>query len=421
MRRGKAARGNDSAIRKRGKGKWKFNAKTAQGTDMAEYEFHPIAAIFPMIEGDEFAGLVADVSAHGVRESIWLYEGKILDGRNRYKAAKKAGVSFDTKTFQGTAIEAIERVWSLNRTRRHMTPSQAAMADARRNKMVDAYAAVREAAKERQRKYHGNQYDRQESGPVEQIPQVQDEEPKPPAKPKTRDTRAKAAGTNAKYIDAADKILAEHPEMAADIDSGKKTLSQAQRELRQAELAAKAPPPPSGKYRVIYADPPWKYNDAMAISKTGLGESYGPAEAHYPPMTISELCALPVRDLAEENAALFLWTTSPLLEDTFQIIKAWGFKYKSSFIWDKVKHNMGHYNSVRHEFLLVCTRGSCTPDVKKLFDSVQSIERTEKHSEKPHEFRDIIDTIYPNGTRIELFSRQSVAGWDAWGNEADAA
>jgi len=403
-----------------------------QGANMAEYEFHQIAAIFPMMEGNEFTGLVADVSAHGIREPIWLYEGKILDGRNRYRAAKKVGVSFDTKTFEGTDIEAIERVWSLNRTRRHMTPSQAAMADARRNKMVDAYAAVKEAAKKRQdkgRKQGGGDHRSQEykNRLVEQIPQSddsrEDEEPKPPAKPapKTRDTRAKAAGTNAKYIDVADKILSDHPEMAADIESGKKTLSQAQREIRRKELATKTPPPPSGKYRVIYADPPWKYNDAMAISRDGLGESYGPAVAHYPPMTISELCVLPVRDLSEENSVLFLWTTSPLLEDTFQIVRAWGFKYKSSFIWDKVKHNMGHYNSVRHELLLICTKGSCTPDVKKLFDSVQSIERTDKHSQKPAKFREIIDTIYPNGPRIELFARERTSGWDAWGNEADAA
>lgn len=378
------------------------------------FEFHEIAGIFPFIEGAEFSALVDDVRSNGVREPIWLYEGKILDGRNRYNAARKAGVSFETRTFSGTALEAIAHVWSLNRTRRHMTPSQAAIADAKRNKLADAYAAVREAAKERQKVSPG----RPKKG-VEQIPQVSEGKAKP--EPKTRDIRAKSAGTNAKYIDLADKVLETRPDMAAQIEAGKMTLSQASRQIRQEELASKAPPPPSGKYRVIYADPPWKYNDSQAISRDGLGESYGPAEAHYPPMTISELCLLPVKDLAEDNAVLFLWTTSPLLEDTFQIIRAWGFKYKTSFVWDKIKHNMGHYNSVRHEFLLVCTRGSCTPDVKKLFDSVQSIERTDKHSQKPAEFREIIDTIYPNGERIELFAREPAIGWSAWGNEADAA
>jgi DNA (cytosine-5)-methyltransferase 1 len=78
---------------------------------------------------------------------------------------------------------------------------------------------------------------------------------------------------------------------------------------------------------------------------------------------------------------------------------------------------MGHYNSVRHELLLVCTKGSCTPDVSKLFDSVVSIERSETHSEKPEFFREIIDTLYPYGKRIELFARKSADGWERWGNQ----
>ena len=80
---------------------------------------------------------------------------------------------------------------------------------------------------------------------------------------------------------------------------------------------------------------------------------------------------------------------------------------------------MGHYNSVRHEFLLIATKGSCTPEIRKLFDSVVSVERT-KHSEKPQIFRDIINTIYPNGKRIELFARQKTEGWDVWGNEVES-
>jgi N6-adenosine-specific RNA methylase IME4 len=109
--------------------------------------------------------------------------------------------------------------------------------------------------------------------------------------------------------------------------------------------------------------------------------------------------------------------TSPILEESFQVIRAWGFKYKASFVWDKVHHNMGHYNSVRHEFLLVCVRGSCQPDVRKLFDSVQSIERTE-HSKKPAEFYGIIETIYTNGDRLEMFARNPREGWKGYGHQA---
>jgi N6-adenosine-specific RNA methylase IME4 len=164
------------------------------------------------------------------------------------------------------------------------------------------------------------------------------------------------------------------------------------------------------KYRVIYADPPWSYDNKLI-------DSYGAAENHYPTMSLADLCLLPVSEITEENAVLFLWTTSPLLKECFEVIRAWGFQYKTSFVWDKVKHNMGHYNSVRHELLLVCTKGSCTPDVSKLFDSVVSIERSETHSEKPEFFRKIIDTLYPYGKRIELFARKSIDGWESWGNQ----
>jgi len=121
----------------------------------------------------------------------------------------------------------------------------------------------------------------------------------------------------------------------------------------------------------------------------------------------------------DKNSVLFLWVTSPLLERCFPIIEAWGFEYKSSFVWDKVKHNMGHYNSVRHELLLVCVRGACKPDVSRLVDSVQSIERSNRHSEKPEEFRKIIENLYDHGRRLELFHRgKAPEGWDAIGNEA---
>jgi N6-adenosine-specific RNA methylase IME4 len=169
-------------------------------------------------------------------------------------------------------------------------------------------------------------------------------------------------------------------------------------------------PVPTGKYRVLYADPPWEYGNTQP--------DYHPEQRdHYRTMTMKELCEMPVADLAEDNAVLFLWVTSPILREAFDLIEAWGFGYKTSFVWDKIKHNMGHYNSVRHEFLLVCVRGSCQPDVRKLFDSVVTEERTE-HSAKPESFRQIIDTIYPKGRRIELFARKRVEGWDVYGNQA---
>ena len=232
--------------------------------------------------------------------------------------------------------------------------------------------------------------------------------------PKRRDkgnqTKAAASKTNAGAVARGDRLAKERPDLAAKVRKGELKPTEAHRQMKRDAVADKVSELPTDQYRIIYADPPWKYGDKRDGHTTG-------AEDHYPTLSISELCALPVKDMAATDAVLFLWVTSPMLEDAFSIIKAWGFKYKTSFVWDKIKHNMGHYNSVRHEFLLVCTRGSCTPDNSTLFDSVQSIERTE-HSMKPERFREIIDTLYVHGKKIELFRRGTVLpGWDAWGNE----
>jgi len=167
---------------------------------------------------------------------------------------------------------------------------------------------------------------------------------------------------------------------------------------------------PDAKYRIVYADPPWQYRD----KRDPWG---GGAANHYPTMSIAELCDLNVKAICDDDAVLFLWVTVPLLFECQPVIKAWGFSYRTHFVWDKVKHNHGHYSSVRHECLLVCVRGSGVPDVSTQHDSVQVIERT-GHSEKPERFRELIDEMYPTGKRIELFARTSPPSpWEGWGNE----
>jgi N6-adenosine-specific RNA methylase IME4 len=187
-----------------------------------------------------------------------------------------------------------------------------------------------------------------------------------------------------------------------------------------ARIQSAKPNPLEGKYRIILADPPWKY--------VGLNQAdeYGHAERHYDCLDDRQLCDYrpsdgkrTVKELAEKDAVLFLWVTAPMLERAFAIIKAWDFHYKTLFVWDKVRHNVGFYNSVRAELLIIATRGSCTPDTGKLIDSVQTIGRSDRHSEKPEEFYTIIDAMYDHGRKLELFSRKPRLGWDSDGNEAD--
>jgi N6-adenosine-specific RNA methylase IME4 len=374
-------------------------------------QFHSIASIFPLFEGESLERLADDIRQNGLRESAWLFEGKVLDGRNRATACTMAGVKLETREFSGSYAEAIAFVWSENFHRRHLDSGQAAVADAKRVKMVSEYAAIVEKmkaeAKGRKAQAKGKPRGEKQASLSQLVGQETD-----PHENRTSAVRAKMVGTNRRYIEAAESLLESAPEKLEAVEKGEKTLSQVIRETKREEAQSKLAALPSDKFRVFYADPPWSYGN----SGSGL-DQYGPAERHYPAMTIAELCALDVKSIADADAVLFLWVTSPLLDECWPVIKAWGFDYKTSFVWDKIKHNFGHYNSVRHEFLLVCTRGSCTPDVKKLFDSVLTIERSGKHSKKPQEFREIIETLYTHGKRIELFARAAAEGWETYGNE----
>jgi N6-adenosine-specific RNA methylase IME4 len=197
----------------------------------------------------------------------------------------------------------------------------------------------------------------------------------------------------------------------------RKQLRERVREVRKAARIAATPALPDGVYRVIYADPPWEYGD----KRTNDANS-GSAESQYPTMAVDELCGLAVRDIAAADSVLFLWATAPCLPEAMQVIEAWGFTYKAQFVWDKLKGFNGHYNDVRHELLLIATRGSCVPAVDSLDPSVVPEKRT-KHSKKPDRFYELIERLYPLGdqTHVELFSRRSRDGWCSWGNQVDAA
>ena len=177
------------------------------------------------------------------------------------------------------------------------------------------------------------------------------------------------------------------------------------------KLELETPKLPEGKYQVILADPPWLYEQEQHSKE----KQETVLATHYQSMPTEKICELPIKDLGLNNSVLFLWTTSPKLFECKAVIDAWGYEYKTSMVWDKVKHNVGYYVSVRHEFLLIATRGSCLPDNPKLYDSVITEERTE-HSTKPEVFYEIIEDIY-KGKKIELFARKPRKGWTSWGQE----
>lgn len=354
-------------------------------------EYHDVSSLFPLMDGAEFEDLKNDIAENGLREPIWLHPNQsIIDGRNRHRACLRTQTRPEFRVWDENG-SLLSFVLSMNLYRRHLTSSQRAAFS------LDALPIAKVEAEKRM--LAGTSPD-----PSQKVDQG-----------KAAEQVARLFDTNRQYVSDAKSLQEKAPDLLNEVKQGNLTIPQAKRELVRRNRV-EAPPLPSEKYRIIYADPPWRYGNAGVIGET---DNYGHVHRHYPSMSIVDLQLMgeQLGEITEPDAVLFLWTTSPQLEAAFKVIKAWGFKYKTSFVWDKVGHNFGHYNSVRHEFLLVCTRGSCTPDNGRLYDSVISIPKSKTHSEKPEEFREMIDDLYTHGKRIELFARKSVDGWDAWGNE----
>lgn len=354
---------------------------------MTDFRTYPAAEIFPMLSDSELRELADDIKLRGLLQPIVMYDGMVLDGRNRLLACRLAGVEPRFVTYSGD--DPLGYVISLNLHRRHLTTEQRAivasrLANLHRGKPVNAHTCAI-----------------------------------------TQSQAAEALSVSRRSVQHA-RAIEKEPELVEQVWRGEKSLTQAAREINAAKIEERRemhrekqrasvplPTPESPSYRVIYADPPWKYGSANLVSR-----DLGMAEDKYPTMALSELKALPVRDMAMPDSVLFLWATSPLLPDALELMDAWGFTHKSSIVWDKGRPFLGSYVHISHELLLIGTRGSCVADNPVTTGSVVRIPRA-GHSEKPDAFRDMIDSMYTFGNRIELFRRgEAPDGWDVWGNEA---
>jgi N6-adenosine-specific RNA methylase IME4 len=172
-------------------------------------------------------------------------------------------------------------------------------------------------------------------------------------------------------------------------------------------------PPRAGTYGVIYADPPWEFR---TYSDKGKGRS---AEAHYDCLSLEAIKALPVSSWAAKNAVLYSWCTVPHLEHALAVMAAWGFTYKSGFVWIKDRVGTGYWARNRHEHLLIGARGSGVCPRFRGIASVDSVIEGQQrgHSHKPDRATEIIELYHPGVPKLELFARETRPGWDAWGDQ----
>lgn len=189
------------------------------------------------------------------------------------------------------------------------------------------------------------------------------------------------------------------------------SMRDAKRDVAAMRVKRSDVPLPEGKFQVILADPPWRYDFGNSDNRI--------IENHYPTMELEDICALNVPSIAAEDSVLFLWTTSPKLEQSFEVVNKWGFRYVTCMVWDKEHIGMGYYFRQQHELLLVCKQGNLpAPEPSRRPPSVLRAARG-KHSEKPEELHDLLDCMYPKANKVELFCRSPRPGWVSWGNEIE--
>lgn len=395
-------------------------------------EFHPIANIFPLLDDAELAVLAKDIRDNGLQEPVVVYQEKILDGRNRFLACEKAGVEPTYRPYLGD--DPLTWVISENLHRRHLNESDRAMVAANIENLKwggqdrfsqDANWHLAPKVTESQRALAAAEL-------AESPSLVPAQEPV---------TRAQAAGRMnvsvrsvaraAKVIETGDQdlIKAVHNGLAvsvaaqaadlpaeerAEVIKGKpkQVRSQIKRKLAVARTqAVDIKSEELGKFPVLYADPPWQYDHPPAGDDRAV-------ENHYPTMSIEEICALPIAEIAHEDAVLYLWTTVAKLEESFSVLEAWGFQYVTNMVWVKNKIGTGYHARGRHEHLLIARRGKMPAPGGEVPDSVIEAQAG-RHSEKPVVVYDIIDRLYPNVRKVELFCRRDLGrpNWSVWGNE----
>lgn len=377
------------------------------------------------MQGEEYESLKADIEANGLLEPVWLHpaDHSIIDGRNRHKACVELGKApkFRYWDQQGSLVSFVV---SLNLKRRHLNESQRAMVAAKIANMshggdrksdeikrsIDPLISQPEAAKTLN-----------VSVPSVKRAKVVQEHGTPEL--------VKAVETGQVAVSTAAKIAQAPPaEQVVIVAQGPKQIVEASKQIRAeraqerriervekiVEISQNNKPldeSVSRLYPVIYADPPWEYEHSETESRK--------IENQYPTMPLQKICDLPVDKITTPDAILILWATSPKLAEALQVISSWGFTYRTCMVWDKEIMGPGYYARQQHELLLFAARGSLpVPESANRPRSVIRIRRDSEHSAKPEEFYAIIDSMYPEYAKIELFARNKREGWDRWGNQA---
>lgn len=172
------------------------------------------------------------------------------------------------------------------------------------------------------------------------------------------------------------------------------------------------------KFDVLYADPPWDYKGQTQHGGKGTSDTGGAAK-HYSTVTLADLKRLNVSDLAADNALMFMWSSSPHLDQALELMRAWQFEWLTvGFVWDKQRVNPGFYTMSQCEVCLIGRKGELLEPAQTTHQLVHELRG--EHSAKPETVRKRIEQMFPTHHKLELFARSAVPHWSVWGNEVES-
>jgi N6-adenosine-specific RNA methylase IME4 len=370
-------------------------------------------ALIPPLREEEREQLEANLVANGCRDPLVIWRGILIDGHNRHEICTRLKIKYRTVDIALATREHVLLWIDENQLgRRNLTDDQRA---------AIAYSVLErrsQLAKMEQRRESGKKQPRigrkRDSGEATSASPLS---PTRSTKERSRHATAKSARISEWKLRAVHEIKKKLGDKAvAQTRSGGKTIREFKTEIRRAErtqriqqMAAPTPLPQDQKYPVIYADPPWRYEYAETESRA--------IENQYPTMELGEICALPVAKSATEHAVLFLWVPNPKLIEGLKVIESWGFEYRTGMVWVKDKPGMGYYVRQQHELLLIAKRGELPAPLPADRPSSVITAPRGKHSAKPDEVYQIIERMYPDLPKLELFARKARAGWTSRGNQ----
>jgi N6-adenosine-specific RNA methylase IME4 len=362
--------------------------------------------LIPALTAEEFKQLEENILKDGIRDPLVLWNGYLIDGHNRYQIAFKHGLEYKTidKEFKD---ESQVKEWMINNQfgRRNLSNYQRSVL------ALELESVFSKRAKEQQGQRNDIKPTLAESKPIE-----------------TRKELAKVANVSHGTLDKVKKIQAvATPEVKAQLSTGEVSINQVYQDIKKDEkkeirdkkieeikfkietenLSLK-----NKKYHVIAIDPPWAYSEKGGFSSDDYNSQSNRGAVDYPTLSVEQIKKIELPEA--EDCVLFLWTTHAFLKDSFEILNEWGYNYKATLVWDKVKMGLGRTIRMQVEFCLIAIKGNPIINGNSERDIITESRR--EHSRKPEAFYEMVDRMCI-GNKLDYFSRQNRINWEHYGAE----